>query len=65
MPSNELTLCTAGGMTLLYCVKCQHHYGSVFVKETEIVIWMQGSIRLTRTLRESIERQRGTKGQDK
>lgn len=31
MPSNELTLCTAAGITLLYCVKCQHHYGPVRV----------------------------------
>ncbi len=32
MPSNELTLCTAAGITLLYCVKCQHHYGPVWVR---------------------------------
>lgn len=31
MSSNELTLCTAAGITLPYCVKCQHHYGPVCV----------------------------------
>lgn len=31
MPSNELTLCTAAGITLLHCVKCQHHYEPVCV----------------------------------
>lgn len=26
LPSNELTLCSAGETTVIYCGKCQRHY---------------------------------------
>lgn len=26
LPSNELTLCSAGETTVIYCGKCQQHY---------------------------------------
>ena len=60
MSSNELTLRIAHGITLVFCVKCQHHYGAVCVcvrRVVEVVglIKMQGSIPATRGLRERDE----------
>lgn len=36
LPSNELTLCSAGETTVVYCGKCQQHYVGESVSKTRI-----------------------------
>lgn len=36
LPSNELTLCSAGETTVIYCGKCQQHYVGESVSKTRI-----------------------------